>query len=238
MSKDRKATTVFESGLPVDGCSMRWKIRHFSAYLSHNLACDTQNSSERMLQSPGFSNSGHKWELQIRKWQPTSLGYSYRIGFYIKLLSRHESVENITVASSLTINGRKHAIEKNHFYAITTNADYCIYSIRDDELVKLLATQSSDNCDVAVIEVNVEVWREETITASLATSSENFERIPNKMTELWIDQAYTDVTLKCQGKKLKAHKLVLAAASPVFKAMFKDGTKEHEDNFVIIEDIR
>jgi hypothetical protein len=29
----------------------------------------------------------------------------------------------------------------------------------------------------------------------------------------------------------------LAAASPVFKAMFKEGTKEHRDNYVNIEDI-
>ena len=47
MSEDRKATIAFELGLLVDGCSMRWKIRHFSAYLSHNLVCATRNTSER-----------------------------------------------------------------------------------------------------------------------------------------------------------------------------------------------
>ena len=61
--------------------------------------------------------------------------------------------------------------------------------------------------------------------------------INNEITNLWIDKIFTDVTLECQGKKFEAHKLILAAASPVFKAMFKKGTKEHRDNYVNIKDI-
>ena len=61
--------------------------------------------------------------------------------------------------------------------------------------------------------------------------------INNEITNLWIDKIFTDVTLECQGKKFEAHKLILAAASPVFKAMFKKGIKEHRDNYVNIKDI-
>ena len=50
-------------------------------------------------------------------------------------------------------------------------------------------------------------------------------------------QTLTDVTLKVKDDEFKTHKVVLAAASPVFEAMFKEGTKEHEDNYVNIEDI-
>ena len=52
------------------------------------------------------------------------------------------------------------------------------------------------------------------------------------------NQTLTDVTLNVQNKEFKAHKVVLAAASPVFKAMFKEGTKEHRDNYVVIRDIK
>ena len=51
------------------------------------------------------------------------------------------------------------------------------------------------------------------------------------------NQTLADVTLKVEDNEFKAHKLILAAASPVFEAMFKEGTKEHEDNYVNIEDI-
>ena len=104
-----------------------------------------------------------------------------------------------------------------------------------EELIKLLNKKNSEN--VAVIELDIEVWSEETITVSHATSSESLERVPKKITKLWSDQTLTDVVLQCQGKEFKAHKLILAAASPVFEAMFQEGTKEHEDNYVNIEDM-
>ena len=37
-------------------------------------------------------------------------------------------------------------------------------------------------------------------------------------------QTLTDVTLKVKDDEFKTHKVVLAAASPVFEAMFKEGT--------------
>ena len=55
--------------------------------------------------------------------------------------------------------------------------------------------------------------------------------------KLRADHTLTDVTLQVKGKFLKAHKLILAATSPVFKVMFQDGTKEQQSGQVNIEDI-
>ena len=46
-----------------------------------------------------------------------------------------------------------------------------------------------------------------------------------------------DVTLAVGNEEIKAHKAVLSARSPVFRAMFKhDGFKEQQENFVQITD--
>ncbi|XP_065203947.1 speckle-type POZ protein B-like [Planococcus citri] len=51
------------------------------------------------------------------------------------------------------------------------------------------------------------------------------------------NQTLTDVILSVNGKEYPAHKVVLAARSPVFCAMFTHSTKESELNRVEIEDI-
>ena len=43
-------------------------------------------------------------------------------------------------------------------------------------------------------------------------------------------ESLVDVTLSCEGRSLKAHKLVLSACSPYFKALFQ----EHVDNHPIV----
>ena len=237
MSVDRKTNIVLESGLPLHRCSIQWKIHNFSAYLSDYLTCTTSESKSRVFESCEFStNSGHKWELVINMLLNMA-SHSYEICFWIRLRSTHESMVNIKSECSLNINGQQHATTKSKCCDIKINECKRLLCTQKGELVKLLGKQSSENNDVAVIKLDIEVWSEQTITVSNATSNENSERVPKKITKLWKDQTLTDVTLECQGKEFKAHKLILAAASPVFEAMFKEGTKEHLDSFVIIEDI-
>lgn len=38
---------------------------------------------------------------------------------------------------------------------------------------------------------------------------------------LRLEEDFVDVTLACEGKRIKAHKLVLSACSPYFKELFK-----------------
>jgi len=53
------------------------------------------------------------------------------------------------------------------------------------------------------------------------------------------ESLFSDVTLisTVDAKEHKAHKAVLAASSPVFKAMFENETQERKQNRVIIEDL-
>ncbi|XP_065203944.1 speckle-type POZ protein B-like [Planococcus citri] len=61
--------------------------------------------------------------------------------------------------------------------------------------------------------------------------------LSENLASLFENQEFTDVVLSVNGKDFPAHKLVLAARSPVFRAMFKHDTIENELNRVDIEDI-
>uniref|UniRef100_A0A914Z0X6 BTB domain-containing protein n=1 Tax=Panagrolaimus superbus TaxID=310955 RepID=A0A914Z0X6_9BILA len=53
---------------------------------------------------------------------------------------------------------------------------------------------------------------------------------------LWNQEENKDITITADGKEVTAHKLVLAARSPVFAAMFESGMKETKENKVEIKD--
>jgi len=53
----------------------------------------------------------------------------------------------------------------------------------------------------------------------------------------FIEKNSMDVTVNCGGMSFECNKFILAARSPVFKAMFQHDTKENQTNVVNIEDI-
>ncbi|CAK1554706.1 unnamed protein product [Leptosia nina] len=53
--------------------------------------------------------------------------------------------------------------------------------------------------------------------------------------QLFQTETLVDVTLACDGRKLKAHKVVLSACSPYFQSLFMDNPSEHP--IVILRDI-
>lgn len=60
----------------------------------------------------------------------------------------------------------------------------------------------------------------------------------DRMIEFLKNETFADVTLKIDGVELKAHKIILAAMSPVFSVMFENTMmREARENYVIIEDI-
>jgi len=51
------------------------------------------------------------------------------------------------------------------------------------------------------------------------------------------DSSFSDITIKTKGQQFKAHRIILAARSPVFRAMFSHDMQESRDNQVEIQDI-
>jgi hypothetical protein len=90
--------------------------------------------------------------------------------------------------------------------------------------------------NVLTVFVNIHNLPEDT-TETICLKDKHVHNLNTHVVKMLTNQFLTDVTLKVKDKEFKAHKVVLAAASPVFEAMFKEGTKEREDNYVNIEDM-
>lgn len=67
------------------------------------------------------------------------------------------------------------------------------------------------------------------IFVELNTLSENIHG-------LFINQEFCDITLQIKDKELKAHKVIIAARSPVFAVMFKHETSETQTGIITIPD--
>nr|XP_048281400.1 speckle-type POZ protein-like [Myodes glareolus] len=55
--------------------------------------------------------------------------------------------------------------------------------------------------------------------------------------ELWENPRFTDCCLVVAGQEFQAHKAILAARSPVFRAMFKNDVEESKKNRIEIQDL-
>ena len=59
----------------------------------------------------------------------------------------------------------------------------------------------------------------------------------DELGKLWENSRFTDCCLVVAGQEFQAHKAILAARSPVFRAMFKDDTEENKKNRIEIHDL-
>ncbi len=63
------------------------------------------------------------------------------------------------------------------------------------------------------------------------------QRVLTGLASLQTEGILCDVELQAEGKKLSAHRAVLAAGSSYFSAMFSGSFKEKEDNLIIMKDV-
>ena len=79
-------------------------------------------------------------------------------------------------------------------------------------------------------------------TSVVAAAQRHFdERHPHQlleaMTELWMRKDLCDVSLVVGDREINAHRVVLSAASPYFRAMFTSEMSESKQSSVVIRDV-
>jgi BTB/POZ domain len=216
MALGRKSEFVFETEAPYSICCVTWKIHHISCLkrIPSLNCCEFSTDSEEVYQ------------LLIDSAQVGS----DKLDLYCTLLSASASNK--------------------------TNANvYCIVScvLGDKERTKLPAGRGSRKLvaryylallknialedDILTLNVTLEFCNVGTVEVSNTRDLKPTKTLNSSVTNLLANNSLTDVTLKVKEKELKAHRVILAATSPVFQAMFQEGYKEHEDNYVNIQDI-
>ena len=221
MAHGRKSEFVFESEVPSSSCFIKWKIRYFSCFSA------TRDTS---LKSCQFSTgSDEVWQLEM---STTSTGLCCSV----HLLSAKASTTKVHGAVSILLDGKTHLTASRRHEAVP-NQKYALWWTEKEKILELWWPCRSTLDDVMTLKIDIQVLSDD--CDQLFISSRKLEpqqNFVNFVTKLWTDNFLTDVTFIVKDKEIKSHKIVLAAASPVFEAMFQEGAEEHGDNYVI-EDI-
>merc|ERR1712008_579540 len=77
-------------------------------------------------------------------------------------------------------------------------------------------------------------WHKE-INNSFASVGMISRRTWSRLKHLRDEKSFTDVTLACDGQTCKAHKMVLSACSPYFKALLEENPAKHP--IIILKDV-
>jgi BTB/POZ domain len=201
--------------------SLTWKIDQISSYSA---------TQQAPLKSFEFSTDEEMWQLGMYQADRDELCCTL---FTISIRSEKVSFKNVNVELSMLINERKHFINKTMLKLYQSHQ--CeLWNVERKSLD--LVKQPGLEGDVLTIVIDIEIW-EDSNSEVINFQDKRHLNLNIQMTKMLADQTLTDVTLKVKDKEFKAHKVILAAASPVFKAMFKEGTKEHEDSCVNIQDM-
>ncbi|XP_038167790.1 speckle-type POZ protein-like [Arvicola amphibius] len=235
MSGDLAAEGSGYTQIRVRKFSYRWTISNFSFFLEENLWKDIESPTF----SPG-SNEKQKWfmKLYLNGIDVESRGY---LSVFLGLLSSPKSpvwakiqVEIINAkGEKYRIVNSQRVIRFNQYegWGITNfiPRDFLLSTpcllLPDDKLTLC--------CEVSVVQDYISI------------SEQNMQpgidipecTLVDELGELWENSCFTDCCLVVAGQEFLAHKAILAARSPVFRAMFEHDMEESRKNRVEIHDM-
>ena len=221
--------------IPVEKFSFRWTISNFSFCLDGLMG--------KYIKSSTFSsgaNDEQKWCLKV-----DLNGMDEESRDYLSLLLElHSSLTGPVWAKFqfwiLSANGEKSHITNSPRVLRFRQNQYWGFKkfILRDVLLSLPHLLLPDDNLTLFCEVGV-------VQAYISTSEQNTQprlTIPrctlvDDLGKLWENSRFTDCCLVVAGQEFRAHKAILAARSPVFRAMFKDDTEENKKNRIEIPDL-
>ena len=211
-----------------------WSIENFSL---------KPESSIKSTEFPDEANLKNKWYLQI--WPR---GFHKALTGLIGLCLASSSKTPITASYKLTLMNSRQKILLEHGpqdveFSSSLGFDHLVGGeklISRQDLFKPENNFFPDDLLCFKCELRYDV-KETTISVS---SSPLEQAIPSStghlnahFQQLLDSKSLSDITIDVQGQQFKAHKVVLAARSPVFHAMFTTDLMEKKTNIIEIRDI-
>lgn len=194
-----------------------WSIKNFKFR--------TEKRGESIQSSTFISGTDTKYE---RYWQLHIYPNGYAdidtqlIPLKINLLNHNEKSE-IRVIMNISILNTHYKIVRSFgdksVIIPETGVIYCESFLKKDDLNEHIGCLTSNGTLVILFEVGTTI---ESSTTSKITKKFNAPKdlLRNHITEYYVDEKFTDVIIEVDGGELKAHKMILAAHSPVFAGMF------------------
>jgi len=213
--------------------SYMWTISNFSY---------TREDLGEVLKSSTFSakDDKMKWCLRVN---PKGLDEDSKdyLSLYLLLVSCNKSEVRAKFKFSI-LNSKKEetkAMESQRAYRFVQGKDWGFKKFirRDflmDEANGLLPNDKlTFFCEVSVVCDSVNISGQG--SAVNFPVSEN--RLSSDLGNLFMSGALSDVIVSCNGKEFNCHKVVLAARSSVFRAMFEHNMEEKKNSAVKVEDV-
>jgi len=220
---------------PMSSLSYKWTIKNFRQWYLIQ-----QSNKPLALKSPTFPNApGHddtfKWHLEVS------------INFFDSFISLHIVLEQKLdfrvwaeyKFSILSKGEEKHTKATNlpNSFSVGTKHGYNSFIRKDILLDKANGFLPEDTltlfCEMRVYLLKNPV---EHVGSKHQIDVPTFD-LGSKLGSALKEDCFSDVTLVVGSKQFKAHKVILAVQSPVFKAMFESEMMESNSNRVEIDDI-
>lgn len=201
----------FISGL---GTNIEWKIYKFRF----------RQGTIRSRRFSTFSCVGSaKWRLQMKMhFQKEEKEY---IGLFLELAFKPQSVDylvncELSLYNQFVPEPKRKKFENYKFSKIGKNFGYPCFALRQDVLEKYAIN------DILIVRVSMELYQSQAACA-----------MRKDLGILLKEQVYGDFTLKCDGRKLKVYKGLLAVRSPYFAGLFASDMIEMRKGEVEMEDM-
>jgi len=232
-------------GTPVaeNWCYTHVKVVKFSYMWTINNFSFCKEEMGEVLKSSTFSTDGNdkmKWCLRVNPKGLDEESKEY-LSLYLLLVSCHKNEVRAKFKFSILNSKREEtkAMESQRAYRFVQGKDWGFKKfIRRDFLMDetnglLPEDKLTLFCEVSVVQDSV----------NISGQSNNVQlKVPEcKLSEdfssLLRQEEFTDITFIVDGQQFNAHKAIVAARSPVFRAMFKHGMMESETNQIKVPDV-
>ncbi|KAJ4744987.1 BTB/POZ/MATH-domain protein [Rhynchospora pubera] len=175
------------------------------------------------LKSPSFSVGGYEWMLfyypRGRK-ETSDRGQGVSVSLYVFLRTVAKNVDAIFYFTLLENNGSLSTTKTKRVSQAFSHDSFASRDLPSGCWVRLFT--QDDTVDKYLLDGHIIITCTVTILGSDSTPAGSSSTTPSldfreDFANLWLDKEMLDVTFEVNGELFQAHKLVLAARSPVFK---------------------